>query len=522
MNRNVEILLLDDSSLDAELLRGHLEAIVSLNCRLDWESQPGRALELAAENRYDVYLIDHNLGEISGLDWIRRAVEQGCMRPLVLYTGMLDMSLGVQAVHEGASDYLVKDHLEPFLLEKTLWNVMERDRMAKENQIMQMRLFESQRLESLGLMAGGVAHDFNNLLGVMSANLDLMEMAGGLSDEHVRYTEQIHTTVQRASELAGQMLAYSGRGGIKREFVDPAVLFTEIAELVRSWVPRRVALELDLPSDMGQVLGDPTQLRQVILNLLSNAADSIAGDGSIRISGGLADTSRPQPARAGFPLPLKPGRYFQFRVEDTGCGMDMETVKRVFDPFFTTKLKGRGLGMAAVLGILRGHEGAISVHSRPGEGTMMEIYLPYHEVFAVKADLPKPAPALRRQEVSRVLVVEDEPELMAAIAMFLKTKGLQVQTAGSFDGALALLKESAAPLDAALLDLTLPGKSGLALHGELCKAHPNIKVVFMSGYSEDEAIDSLVEKRAARFLKKPFAFKSLYTALTSQEEIERV
>lgn len=520
MNRNVDILLLDDSSLDAELLKGHLEVIASLNCRLDWESQPARALEMAAENRYDVYLIDHNLGEISGLDWIRRAVEQGCVRPLVLYTGMLDMSLGVQAVHDGASDYLVKDHLEPFLLEKTLWNVMERDRMAKENQIMQMRLYESQRLESLGLMAGGVAHDFNNLLGVMSANLDLLEMAGGLNEEHLRYTEQIHTTVQRASELAGQMLAYSGRGGLKREFIDPAKLFAEIAELVRSWVPRRVALELNLPEDMGQVLGDPTQLRQVILNLLSNAADSITGDGSIRISGGLIDTARAQPARTGFPLPLKAGRFFLFRVEDTGCGMDAETVKRIFDPFFTTKLKGRGLGMAAVMGILRGHEGAISVQSQAGGGTVMEIFLPFHETFAVKTDPPKPEPVARKSEVHRVLVVEDEPELMAAIAMFLKTKGLEVQTAGSFDGALALLKDSTDPLDAALLDLTLPGKSGMALHGELCKAHPNIKVVFMSGYSEDQDIDSLVQKRAARFLKKPFAFKSLYTALTSREEAE--
>jgi signal transduction histidine kinase len=515
MNRNVDILLLDDSVLDAELLRGHLEGIHSLNCKLDWESHPEKALELAAQNCYDVYLIDHNLGGITGLDFIRRAVQIGCLRPMVLYTGMLDMNLGVQAVNEGASDYLVKDYLEPFLLEKTLWNVMERDRMTKENQIMQMRLYESQRLESLGLMAGGVAHDFNNLLGVMSANLDLMEMTTGLSEEHTRYIEQIHTTVQRASELAGQMLAFSGRGGVKREFVDPAKLFMEITELVRSWVPRRIALEMGFPKELGMVLGDPTQLRQIILNLLSNSADSIEGDGIIQISGCVTEAIPAQMAHPGFPIPMHPGRYIKFSVQDSGCGMDTETVKRIFDPFFTTKLKGRGLGMAAVMGILRGHDGAISVLSTPGQGTVMEIYLPYHQTSELKPSPIKAPQPLIKNHVKRVLVVEDEPELMAAIAMFLKTMGLEIQTAGSFDGAVTLLKESKLPLDAALLDLTLPGKSGMALYRELSKAHPNIKVVFMSGYSEDQDIDTLVERQEARFLKKPFAFKSLYTALTA-------
>jgi len=247
-------------------------------------------------------------------------------------------------------------------------------RAEQERLALERKLLETQKLESLGVLAGGIAHDFNNLLAAVLGNVSLCSMQLP-SDSPLRpYLSSIETTIHRAAELCKQMLAYSGRGRFQAQAVNLNVIIREMAELLRISINKRVRLELDLASGVPAVKGDATQLRQVIMNLIINASEAIAPhEGVIALKTSTvtvrADTGEPA---SGVP----DGEYVVLEVRDSGTGMDELTKARIFDPFFTTKFTGRGLGLAATQGIVRGHHGAIMVDTAPGKGSTFRVYLP--------------------------------------------------------------------------------------------------------------------------------------------------
>lgn len=384
------------------------------------------------------------------------------------------------------------------------------------------QLQHTQRLESLGVLAGGIAHDFNNLLtGVLgSAELALLRLPQGAPARPE--VERIVTAAHRAADLTGQMLAYSGRGTFRVQPILLPALIREMEPLLRASLPKTCALDFHLGDALPAIEADATQLRQVVMNLVLNAGEAIgdaAGVITVRVAvrecdlaylaGGVLDTKSPE------------GPYVALEVTDTGCGMSEETQARMFEPFFTTKFTGRGLGLAAVLGIVRGHRGTIRVTSEPGRGTQIEVLFPPTEKPVPPLPLtPLVSPAWRGE--GTILVVDDEPHVRAVAELALKKTGLVVLTAADGREAVAVFLQHAPTIRAVLLDLTMPNMDGAATARELRRIRPDVRIVLSSGYTREEATRQFTDRDLVGFLQKPYAIKDLVrTIRTALESPDR-
>lgn len=383
----------------------------------------------------------------------------------------------------------------------TLRDVTERKRTDE-------RLLQAQKAESLAVLAGGIAHDFNNLLvGILgNAGLALAELP---PESPVRATiADIETAGQRAADLAKQMLAYSGRGKFVVGPLQLSALVEEMAHLLRVSVGAGVRLVLDLAPGLPQVVGDATQLRQVIMNLVINASDAIGqGEGTIRVTTSAA-SGRPELFAGAVVTPEElVAEYVVLEVADTGAGMDAATLARIFDPFFTTKFTGRGLGLAAVLGIVRGHRGGIAVTSAPGEGTRFRVMLPAAAAAAQEDDAGRPEGEWRGAGL--VIVADDEPSVRKVTARALRGMGFEVLEAEDGQAAVELFEQHRDRVVLVLLDMTMPRMNGQAAFRAIRALDPGAKVVLMSGYTEQEAAEQFSEGGLAGFLQKPYELRGL-------------
>ena len=394
-------------------------------------------------------------------------------------------------------------------------DITARIEAAAERERLEGLLREKQKFESLGVLAGGIAHDFNNLLTIILGNASLARGNAGSPQALEQNLQFIESAVLRAADLCRQMLAYSGKGRFAVRPLHLNPILRETAELVRDSAAHGRTLELELADPLPAVRADATQLKQVAMNLLLNAAEATeAVAGRIRISTRREplDSARLARARLGAELPA--GDYLVLEVADNGCGIPAEIQDRLFDPFFTTKFTGRGLGLAAVLGIVRAHHGAIEVESRPGEGACFRILLPACADPAAPAAPHRAATALAG--AGRVLLVaDDERVLRETIRDFLVSLGFTVHLAADGRQAVALFRAHHRELAAVLLDLSMPHLDGAAAHAEMQNIDSTCPVILMSGYSEDEAVQRLATRGIARFLQKPFAMKSLLDALAA-------
>jgi PAS domain S-box-containing protein len=369
------------------------------------------------------------------------------------------------------------------------------------------RLRQAQKLESLGLLAGGVAHDFNNLLVGVVGNASLaLEM---LPPHHpvAELLEGVLKSGEKAAHLTRQMLAYSGKGRFHLEALNLSEIVPEMIGLVRPSMSKKIVVELDLAPDLPPVEADRGQIQQVFMNLAMNASEAIGareGTVSIRTAVESVDDSWQQchPSTG-----LEPGQYVRLEVSDTGCGMDDQTKARVFDPFFSTKFTGRGLGLAAVAGIVRGHKGAILVDGATGRGSTFAVLLPVStsgEAVRRKASRPaNPKPS------GAVLVVDDEPVVCGLARRALEQYGFEVLEAPSGEAAIDILKRHPGEIGVILLDLSMPGMSGEEALPELRRIRPAAKVVVSSGYSESEALDQFQGQRISGFIQKPYTVPDL-------------
>jgi signal transduction histidine kinase/ActR/RegA family two-component response regulator len=382
-------------------------------------------------------------------------------------------------------------------------DVTERLRAEEERRRLESQMQHVQKLESLGVLAGGIAHDFNNLLvGMLGhAGLALQDLPGDapVYDAIV----QIQTAAQRAAELTNQMLAYSGRGRFVLQSTDLSAIVGEMTHLLRTAVAKNAEICLDLQPGLPAFDGDPAQIRQVIMNLITNASDAIGHEpGRITIVTGRMWVTRQYVADAWVGNDVPEGEFVFAEVSDTGCGMDQATLARIFDPFFTTKFTGRGLGLAAVLGIVRGHHGAITIDSAPGRGTTFRVLLPATRTPAV-VEIPPVRPAAGKAEGARVLVVDDEAGVRAIAKASLRRAGFEVTTANDGAEAVAVLEEDAG-FDAVLLDMTMPRMNGAETFRQIKDRQPGLPVVLTSGYSAQDAVGRIGCDGIAAFIQKPF------------------
>ncbi len=398
------------------------------------------------------------------------------------------------------------------LVAEVVGGALQRLRGDEERYALMQQMQHAQKLESLGVLAGGIAHDFNNLLvGIMGhASLAATELDAG--HPATRAITQVETAARRAAELTNQLLAYSGKGVFLTADFDLNELVSEMTALLETAISRQAELTLDLAAQLPPLEGDPAQIRQVVMNLLTNASDALGDQpGHIQLRTGTTHASGAYLRDAVLTDDLRPGEYVFLEVTDTGCGMDQETVARIFDPFFTTKFAGRGLGLAAVLGIVRGHHGTLAVETAPGRGTTLRVLLP-----------PAPAPAAARAESLadtaeqrggvRLLVVDDDATVREVVSAIGGVNGFEVLQAADGPEAVALLAEGE-PVDVVLLDLTMPRMSGQEVFRRMAALRPGLPVVLTSGYNETEARQKLGQEGLAAFIQKPYSPQALVTVL---------
>ncbi|HJV21911.1 MAG TPA: response regulator [Holophagaceae bacterium] len=378
-------------------------------------------------------------------------------------------------------------------------DVTERLKAEEDRHRLETQMREAQKLESLGMLAGGIAHDFNNLLmGIMgNAGLALLH----LDESHPAHkrVKQIELASVRASELTNQMLAYSGKGRFLVQTLDLARLLEEMASLLQTVVSKKSILRIEAIPGRALIEADATQIRQVVMNLITNASDALGEQGgTITLRAGSLESGPEMPCLAGTP-PTGPAAYLE--VVDQGAGMEPETLDRIFDPFFTTKFTGRGLGLSAVLGIVRGHRGAIQVKSTLGKGTTFRLLFPLSERHAENTTLEPAAADLHGEGL--VLVVDDEPQVRQVAKAALDHAGFEVLEAEDGLRALELFQLHRERIRAVLLDLTMPHMDGHEVKRRLRALDAEVPIVLTSGYSASEAEEDSRGPRD-RFIQKPY------------------
>ncbi|MFZ1375773.1 MAG: response regulator [Geothrix sp.] len=369
-------------------------------------------------------------------------------------------------------------------------------------------LQNTQRLESLGVLTGGIAHDFNNLLAAVLGNLNLAQMRLDPADPARRSLDQAEKAVQKATDLTRQMLAYAGRGHFVVKPLDLNQVVSEMTHLLQVTLAKNADLDLDLAPDLPPILADSAQIQQVVLNLVTNAAEAIGqGDGAVTVRTLTNDFDQPQLEALCPAQGLTPGRYAILEVTDTGCGMGPELVERIFDPFFTTKPKGHGLGLSAMHGILKAHRAGMAIRSIPGAGTTFRIL--FHATGEkLQPVSPQDSGPLRVFQ-GLALVADDEPMVLDFAASALESMGFDVIRAK--DGAEAVVRflEHRDRIRLVLLDLTMPRMDGIETFTELRRIQPGIPIILSSGYDTDAAARELMAQGQAQFLPKPYPVRDL-------------
>jgi signal transduction histidine kinase/CheY-like chemotaxis protein len=375
------------------------------------------------------------------------------------------------------------------------------------------RVRATQRLESIGILAGGVAHDFNNLLtGILGAS-DLAKSHVQEGTELAGYLETISLAGQRAADLTAQLLAYAGKGKTVVEPLDLVQFINGASQLLKISMPRHVNLVFDLGAGLPDINADRGQIQQVVMNLVLNAAEAFTDGegGTVTVSVRSSRITSRDPIVQSSLVRVEPGDYVELRVSDDGTGMDIETQTRIFDPFFTTKFMGRGLGLAAVLGIVSAHKGGIGIESSPGNGTTFRVLFP-----ALETTQEAVVPDIQVADLSvggRVLVVDDEDVVRDFAMAALSGAGYEVLPATNGQEGVEVFSEQPDDISLVLLDLTMPVLDGEGAFEVLRSIRPGVPIVVMSGYSDTDAADRFAGKGLSGFVRKPFSVKGLRSAV---------
>ena len=396
-------------------------------------------------------------------------------------------------------------------------DVSERRREEQERVRSDEQLQHAQKLESLGLLAGGIAHDFNNLLVAILANAELAQNELPPGSPAIQSFEQIEQAAQRAAELTRQMLAYAGKGKFDVQQLDMSAVVHDMADLLKTVVSKKATLRMELDDALPAVEADATQLRQVLMNLITNASDALGeGEGVITLRTLHVTLTAPTARLTMGQESLRPGRYIVVEVSDTGAGINPEHLERIFDPFFSTKFVGRGLGLAAVLGILRAHYGAITIESELGLGSTFRVFLPALE--GVRAQAVPVAERIATDKGTNgrdglILVVDDESTVRQLARRVVERAGYSVVAVADGLEAVEYAEVHASEISLVLLDMLMPRMNGEETFRELRRLSPGLPVLLTSGFSEEVAAQRMLSVENVDFIQKPYGAKQLLAAI---------
>lgn len=384
---------------------------------------------------------------------------------------------------------------------------------------MEEKLRQTAKLEALGVMAGGIAHDFNNLLTGILGNASLLTEI--VPAEHMPVVEDIVKASERAADLTRQMLAFAGKGRFQVKKLDISSEVREILRVIKAAIHKDAAIVVQLADNLPCIEGDPSQIQQLVMNLVINASDAIEGiPGTIAIETKEQDVDEAYIAQTFGAGQITPGRYVSLEVHDTGCGMSEETKAKIFDPFFTTKFAGRGLGLAATLGIVQGHKGALKVYSAVGRGTTFKVILPAVAGETGKAAPPASMPPWRAS--GTILVIDDEDIVRRVAKTALESNGCKVLVAPDGEAGIELFGKFADEVSLVLLDLTMPGMGGEEAISHLRRMRPGLRVIVSSGYNEVETVRRFTSQGIAGFIQKPYSASGLLAKIREVMESSAV
>ncbi len=502
MGTPLRLLLIEDSEDDALLLLRHLQngGFTITHQRVDSDVALRAALDI---NEWDLVISDHSMPHFSGSTALQILRAKNPDVPFIFVSGTIGEETAVRALKSGAQDYLMKTNITRLVpaIQRELKEVAERrERTRLEQQVTQL-----QRFEAIGRLAGGIAHDYNNVIGAIMGWAELGRDEAQGTRFHGRF-RKIHEQAERAARLTSQLLAFARRQVLTRRRISVNEVVAEGTSLLQRLIGEHIEVRRRLAADLRLVLADAVQIDQVIMNLCLNARDAMHQGGRLSIETQNVEVGEDFCRTHSY---ARPGQYVLLTVSDTGLGMDAATVEHIFEPFFTTKElgQGTGLGLSTVYGVVKQHDGIVTVESELGKGTTFRIYLPVAVGEREPRDtLPK---AQGRRGTETILLAEDHHGLREAAQEMLELLGYQVITA--IDGAIAVqtFKTNSDRIDLVVLDVVMPGLSGPEAYSQMTAIRPTLPVVFTTGHTTEVGILSSMVKHGASVLQKPYNSASL-------------
>ncbi len=523
MTTTLRLLIVEDSEDDALLLERELKKNgYELDCeRVDTPEEMQSAL---AAKVWDLVISDFVMPRFSGLGALQILRESAIDIPFIVVSGKIGEETAVEAMRAGAHDYILKGNLArlaPAVEREMVDAEVRRKRRQAEDNLrksevryqlaeeerykMELQFQQTQKMESLGVLAGGIAHDFNNILTVILGHCSMARAHVDSKQSLEAHFQQIEIAANRAANLCRQMLTYAGKSPMMQTRVNMWLLMDETVKMLKSAIKMNVTIEADINKDISDVIGDATQIQQVVMNLIINAAEAIGdSNGTIKVSLTMKTVQSEREEFDYIGSGILPGVYACMMVSDNGCGMDEVTKMRIFEPFFTTKFTGRGLGMSAILGIVKSHSGALQIESTPGIGTTFTVLFP----LPIAVETAKVAQAggsnLSDTLHGKILLVDDEEALRTVGSSLLNAMGFTVVTAANGREAMKIFRQQGSGIDVVMLDFIMTEMDGLEVYRELRTLSEKLPVIICSGYGAEEIAEVIKNDGYAGFILKPY------------------
>ena len=497
MSHPLRILFIGEGGADSEaveLRRGGYDPI--------FEYAPTKErLEAALAGDWDIAISDFRVGDFGALEALRIIQETGIDLPLIVVSGNIQEADILAVLKAGAADHLTRGNL--MRINAAVEREIRGAKMRRERGRLEEQFRQSQKMEAVGRLAGGVAHDFNNLLTVITGYSDLLLASGDLKEAHRTALQEIRRSAERGGQLTHQLLAFSRRQPLEPRTIHANELIIQMEKMLRRLIGEDVELVTIPAASLDTVEVDASRLEQVVMNLVVNARDAMPDGGKLTIETGTVQLSESFSARQ---LGVKPGQHVTISIVDTGAGMDEDTQSHLFEPFFTTKERGRGtgLGLATAYGIIRQSGGAIGIISELGKGTTARIYLPLAAAGKSEAEAKGAEASGPLTGAETILLVEDEARVRKLILDVLSSRGYRVLEATRGEEAIRLSNELKEPIELAVVDVVMPEMSGPDLVRQIERLRPEIRVLYISGYTDEAILHHGIQASGAAFLQKPF------------------